>query len=378
MKSATPDDKIATPDDAASDVDRLIERVRPAVREESPYVVDQPPEVDVKLNQNESPYDLPPEIKEDLAERLRETPLNRYPAEQPERLRSALAERLDLGRDGVLIGNGSNELTYTLGLALIEAGDAVVLPRPMFSLYAKVARMSGAELTEVPPRGEDLSFDTEGLVAAIERDDPALVVVTSPNNPTGRAMPLSEIRQIVEAAPGFVVVDEAYVEFGDEESARTLMGEHPGVIVVRTFSKAYGLAGVRLGFLAMRPALGRELMKARLPFMTSRLSEEIALAILDHEDLMSERIEQLRRSTAELRAGLRAMAGVEVLPSQSNFMLFEPPVDDAPALLEHLADEERVLVRDMSGYPSLEGYLRVCAGTPEENKAFLAALERAL
>jgi histidinol-phosphate aminotransferase len=367
----------ATLGDAAPDVDRLIERVRPAVRGESPYVVDQPPEVDVKLNQNESPYDLPPEIKEELAERLRDIPLNRYPAEQPERLRSALAERLDLGRSGVLIGNGSNELTYTLGLALIEAGDAVVLPRPMFSLYAKVARMSGARLTEVPPRA-DLSFDTEGLVAAIERDDPALVIVTSPNNPTGRAMPLSEIRRVVEAAPGFVVVDEAYVEFGDEQSARALMDEHPGVIIVRTFSKAYGLAGVRLGFLAMRPAVGCELMKARLPFMTSRLSEEIALAILDHPGLMNERIEQLRRSTAELRAGLRAMAGVAVLPSQSNFMLFEPPVDDAPALLEHLADEERVLVRDMSGYPSLEGYLRVCAGTPEENKAFLAALERAL
>ncbi|PSQ76081.1 MAG: histidinol-phosphate transaminase [Bacteroidetes bacterium QH_8_67_23] len=369
--------KSGTLEDTAPDVEQLIQRVRPAVRNERPYLVSEAPEVDVKLNQNESPYDLPPALKADLAERLREIPFNRYPAEQPERLRARLAERLDLDPDGVLIGNGSNELTYTMGLTLIEAGDAVVLPRPMFSLYAKVARMSGAELTEVPPR-EDLRFDTEGLIAAIEREDPALVIVTSPNNPTGRALPLGEIRRLVEAAPGFVVVDEAYVEFGDEESARTLMEEHPGVIVVRTFSKAYGLAGVRLGFLAMRPALGRELMKARLPFMTSRLSEEIALAILDHPGLMDERIEQLRRSTAQLRAGLEATDGVEVVPSQSNFMLFKPPVRDAPALLDHLAREEDVLVRDMSGYPSLEGYLRVCAGTPQENKAFLTALERAL
>lgn len=366
----------AAPDLSPSE-EELIRKVRPSVRRESPYVVGAPPTADVKLNQNESPYGLPPALKEEIAERLREIPLNRYPAEQPERLRAALAERLDLAPEGIIVGNGSNELTYTMGQALMTPGDAVVLPRPMFALYAKVARMNGADLTEVPPR-EDLTFDTQALVDAIEREQPALVMVASPNNPTGRAMPLAEIRRLVEAAPGFVVVDEAYVEFGEEESARTLLDDHPGVILLRTFSKAYGLAGLRVGFLAMRPALGRELMKARLPFMTSRLSEEVALTILEREDLMQERIEELRRSTAQLRDGLEAVAGVEVVPSQSNFMLFKPPVEDAPALLEHLAEEESVLVRDMSGYPSLEGYLRVCAGTPEENKAFLAALERAL
>ena len=370
-----------TSDETSSAVEKLIQRVRPSVRRESPYVVGAPPTAEVKLNQNESPYDLPPALKDELAERLRGIALNRYPAEQPERLRRALAERLDLDPAGIIVGNGSNELTYTMGQALMEPGDAVVLPRPMFALYAKVARMNGAALTEVAPR-EDLTFDTEGLLAAIEAKQPNLVIVTSPNNPTGRAMPLDEIRRIVEAAPGFVVVDEAYVEFGQEESARTLLDEHPGVILVRTFSKAYGLAGLRVGFLAMRPALGRELMKARLPFMTSRLSEEVALALLDHDELMDERIQALRTATAELRDGLQKLDGVEVVPSQSNFMLFKPPVrpssGGAPALLEHLAEEESVLVRDMSGYSSLHGYLRVCAGTPEENKAFLAALERAL
>ncbi|PSQ98429.1 MAG: histidinol-phosphate transaminase [Bacteroidetes bacterium QS_9_68_14] len=369
--------KSGTLEDTAPDVEKLVERVRPSVRRESPYVVGAPPEADVKLNQNESPYDLPPALKEEVAERVQEIPLNRYPAEQPERLRARLAERLDLDPAGVIVGNGSNELTYTMGQALMTSGDAVVLPRPMFALYAKVARMNGADLTEVPPR-EDLTFDTGALVEAIEREQPALVILASPNNPTGRAMPLSEIRAVVEAAPGFVVVDEAYVEFGEEESARTLIGEHPGVILLRTFSKAYGLAGLRVGFLAMRPALGHELMKARLPFMTSRLSEEVALAVLEREDLMSERIAALREATRHLRDGLRAMDGVEVVSSQSNFMLFKPAVENAPALLEHLAEEESVLVRDMSGYPSLEGYLRVCAGTPDENKAFLAALKRAL
>lgn len=357
----------------------IIERVRPAVRNESPYVVGAPPKAEVKLNQNESPYDLPPALKDELAERLREIPLNRYPAEQPERLRQALAERLDLAPEGIIIGNGSNELTYTLGMALIEPGAPVVMPRPMFALYAKVARMSGGELTEVPPR-EDLRFDTKGLLAAIEAEEPALVVVTSPNNPTGRAMTLGEIRRIADAAPGFVVVDEAYVEFGEEESALTLLGKHPGVIVLRTFSKAYGLAGLRLGYLAMRPALGRQLMKARLPFMTSRLSEEVALALLERDDLLAERIATLKQATADLRAGLQAMDSVEVVPSQSNFMLFKPPgasPGSAQALLDRLADDG-VLVRDMSGYPSLAGYLRVCAGTPQENKAFLAALKRAL
>jgi histidinol-phosphate aminotransferase len=373
MESGTLED--AAP--AVEKVEKLVERVRPSVRRERPYVVGAPPQADVKLNQNESPYDLPPALKEEVAERVREIPLNRYPAEQPDRLRARLAARLRLAPAGIVVGNGSNELTYTMGQALMTPGDAVVLPRPMFALYAKVARMNGADLTEVPPR-EDLTFDTAALVEAVEREQPALVIVASPNNPTGRAMPLAEIRQLAEAAPGFVVVDEAYVEFGEEESARALIGEHPGVILLRTFSKAYGLAGLRVGFLAMRPALGRELMKARLPFMTSRLSEEVALAVLEREELMDERIAALREATRYLREGLEAMDGVEVVPSQSNFMLFKPPVESAPALLRHLADEENVLVRDMSGYPSLEGYLRVCAGTPEENKAFLAALERAL
>jgi histidinol-phosphate aminotransferase len=364
------------PETLSEDEAALLEHVRPSVRRESAYVVGAPPEAEVKLNQNESPYDLPPELKDEIAERLRAIPFNRYPAEQPERLRTALAERLGLDPEGIIVGNGSNELTYTMGQTLIEPGAAVVLPRPMFALYAKVARMSGGELTEVAPR-EDLTFDTEGLLAAIEARKPALVVVTSPNNPTGRAMPLGDIRRIVEAAPGFVVVDEAYVEFGDEESARALIDEHPGVIILRTFSKAYGLAGLRLGFLAMRPALGRELMKARLPFMTSRLSEEVALALLERDDLMDERVGALKEATATLRDGLDAIEGVKVVPSQSNFMLFEPPVN-APALLKRLADRESVLVRDMSGYPSLKGYLRVCAGTPAENKAFLAALEKTL
>ena len=356
-------------------LDAIIERVRPSVRHEHPYVVGHPPEAEVKLNQNESPYDLPAVLKDELIERLREIPFNRYPAEQPERLRQALAERLGVEPEGVIIGNGSNELTYTLGMALIEPGGAVVLPRPMFSLYAKVARMSGARLTEVAPRA-DLRFDTEGLLQAIREEEPALVVVTSPNNPTGRALPLAEIRRLAEAAPGFTVVDEAYVEFGEEESALSLLDTCPGVIVLRTFSKAYGLAGLRLGFLVMRPALGRELMKARLPFMTSRLSEEVGLTLLGNEDLMAERIRMLKESTAALRSGLKAIDAVEVVPSQSNFMLFRPPAD-AQALLRRLA-EAGVLVRDMRGYPSLEGYLRVCAGTPQENKAFLAALERAL
>jgi histidinol-phosphate aminotransferase len=359
-----------------SSINSLLERIRPAVREREPYLVDHPPDIDVKLNQNESPYDLPDDLKDELAERFREVAFNRYPSEQPDRLRRALAGYTGHDEDGILIGNGSNELTYTFGQCLIEPGAPVVLPRPMFSLYEKVVRLEDGEVVGVPPRGEDLTFDAEAICEAVRRRDPVLTVLATPNNPTGRAMSLTEVEAVAEAAEGFVLVDEAYTEFAETKSALALLDEHPNVLVMRTFSKAFGLAGLRLGYVLARPAVVRELMKARLPFMVDRMAEETALALLDRPDLLADRIRRLKESCRELTEALWAMRGVTVVPSQTNFVLFRAGRDPGD-LLDRLA-EKGVLVRDMSGYPETAGYLRVNAGTPRENKAFLDALEKIL
>ncbi len=359
----------------STSTDDVLDLIRPAVRSEREYVVGTPPDIEVKLNQNESPYDLPEPLKEDLLDVFSEVEFNRYPSEQPTRLRRALAEHNDVEPESVIVGNGSNELTYTLGLAFLGPGTPMVLPRPLFSLYEKVARLQEADLTSVPPR-EDFRFDTDALVEAMRETGARLTVLATPNNPTGRAMTLSEIERIAAASPGVVVVDEAYVEFNSEPTALELIEEHPNVVVLRTLSKAFGLAGIRIGYLVARPVVVREMMKARLPFMVDRFSEQTALSVLRHSDLVEERVRQLQVSITEVTEALRGMDGVEVVPSEANFVIFTTSMPADP-LQDRLA-ERGVLVRNMGGYPELKGYLRVNAGTRAENKAFLAALEETL
>ena len=360
---------------SSTSTDDVLDLIRPAVRNESEYVVGAPSDVDVKLNQNESPFDLPTDLKEELLEAFGEIEFNRYPTEQPDRLHRALAEHDDVPPESIIVGNGSNEITYTFGLAFLDPGDPVVLPRPMFSLYAKVARLQDADLTEVPPR-DDFTFDADGLVAAVRETDARLTVLTTPNNPTGRAMTLDEIERVAQASSGIVVVDEAYVEFNSEPSAVELIDEHPNVMVMRTLSKGFGLAGVRLGYLIARPPVVKELMKARLPFMVDRFAEQTALAVLRRPELIEERVRRMQVSITEVIEALKQLDGVEVVPSEANFVIFTTP-RPADALQEALTDRG-VLVRNMGGYPELEGYLRVSAGTRAENKAFLTALEETL
>ncbi|MFB6279667.1 MAG: histidinol-phosphate transaminase, partial [Salinibacter sp.] len=300
---------------------------------------------------------------------------NRYPTEQPDRLRHALAEYDGVDPEAIVVGNGSNEITYTFGLALLDPGAPVVLPRPMFSLYDKVARLYDADVTSIPPR-EDFSFDTEALLKAVVETEAAMTVLTTPNNPTGLAMTVEEIERIVTASPGFVVVDEAYVEFNPEGTVVDLLDDHPNLIILRTLSKGFGLAGMRLGYLMAHPDVVRELMKARLPFMVDRFAEQTALAVLRHPSLIDERIRRIQSSVDDITEALQAMDGVEAVPSQANFVIFTTPVP-ADTLQDRLTDQG-VLVRNMGGYPELEGYLRVSAGTEAENNAFLGALERSL
>ncbi|WP_118831212.1 histidinol-phosphate transaminase [Salinibacter ruber] len=356
-------------------LDDVLQHIRPAVRDRSEYIVDMPEGIDVKLNQNESPFDLPAGLKQELLDAHAQVEMNRYPSEQPEALRHALAEYDGVDPDQILVGNGSNEITYTFGLAFLNPGDPVVLPRPMFSLYEKVMRLQEADLTIVPPQ-DDFGFDADALATAAAETDAVLTILTTPNNPTGLAMTLDELEQVVTASSGFVVIDEAYVEFNPEGTAIDLLERHPNVLILRTLSKGFGLAGARLGYLLAHPAVVTELMKARLPFMVDRFAEQTALAVLRRPDLIEDRVSRIEASITTLTEALQAMEGVEVVPSQANFVVFTTPLP-ADTLQDRLADRG-VLVRNMGGYPELEGYLRVSAGTEEENNAFLDALDVSL
>ena len=361
--------------DSRPDVQDIVRLVRPEVRAAREYVVGSFPDIQVKLNQNESPLDFPEALKAELLATLERTDLNRYPDEIPHRLRNALADRLNHPADGIIVGNGSNELTYTLGMCFVAPGTPVVVPRPMFALYESMIRLHGGSVVPVAPRA-DLSFDVDGLIAAMERTQAPLTIVTTPNNPTGLALDRGELERLIRKAPGIIVVDEAYVEFNPAGSVLDLMEQYPNLLILRTLSKAFGLAGLRLGYMVGHPTLVKELMKSRLPFMVDRIAEAAALSILEREDLVSARVGQMQAWTAQLGSELKRLDGVDVISGRSNFVLFQTPVDP-PVMLNRLA-ESGVLVRNMGGYPELKGYLRVTSGTPEENRLFLDALKRAL
>ena len=354
----------------------LLLLIRPAVREQSPYLVSGSTETPaVKLNQNESPFDLPKALKEELVQTFLSIPFNRYPKEQPLELRDQLAAHLDYPPEGLLIGNGSNEITYTLGLCLIEPGRHVVLPSPLFSLYEKVVSLYEGTLVAVPPK-PDLHFDVEALSDAIEKHNPSITVLASPNNPTGLSLSFEEIERLASISNGFLVVDEAYHEFSSQRSAFELLPSYPNLIILRTFSKAMGLAGIRIGYLAAHPDVVREFMKSRIPFAVDRIAETVALTLLDKPEILADHVDYLVRERDQLISHLQAMPDIDVIPSDANFVLFKSPQN--PGLLMKKLSSHGVVVRNMEGYPELAGYLRVNAGSSEENKVFLSALELAL
>jgi len=364
----------------------LTHLVRKEVRGQRAYRVETEVDEAAKLDQNESAFDLPLEIKEECLARFGETAWNRYPADRPHGLIAALADRLDWPAEGLIVGRGSNELTHTLGLCLIEPGMPVVLPRPMFALYESVVRLFGGRVVPVAPE-PDFSHSVDAVLSAMRDSEAPLAVVCSPNNPTGHAFEYEALHAMAETAPGLLVIDEAYVELIEGPSALDLARERPNVLVMRTFSKAMGLAGMRLGYLAGHPDLIAEFEKARLPFLVDRLSEAVGIAMLNRSDLVQERVAEMKAERARLLDALDRRSDVETIPSVANFFLMRTRFEAAE--LQQRLLSEGVRIRNVSGYPELaggpsgggrfqSGWVRVCIGTRDENSAFMTALERVL
>lgn len=362
----------------------LLALVRPEVRAQRAYRVATELDGGAKLDQNESPYDLPEDVKRAALDAFLATDWNRYPPDRPQALVARLAETLDWPEDGLLVGRGSNELTHTVGLCFVAPGAKVVLPRPMFSLWENMVATFGGEPVPVEA-GPDLAHDPADIVAALRDSEAPLGVVCTPNNPTGQAFSLDALADMADAASGFFLIDEAYVEFEEGQTALDLARERPHVLVMRTFSKALGLAGMRLGYLAGHPEVIAELGKPRLPFLVDRLSEAVGLAVLDRPELVAERVAVLARERDRLLDALARRDDVETRPSRANFFLLRTRL--APADLHAAMQREGVRIRNVSGYPALAGgddgrfstgWVRVSVGTPDENSTFLAALDRVL
>ena len=329
--------------------------------------------VRAKLNQNESPFDLPEEFKREVLAEAAALSWNRYPASESGALKNALAARHRLQPEQILPGNGSNQLLQTLLTAVIEPGDGLLFFPPTFGLFDLFATINGADKTAIlcPP---GRPFPLEQALAAIRTRVPKLILLCSPDNPTGRALSRPEIEAICQAAPGLVFLDEAYAEFNGW-SGLSLLESYPGLILSRTFSKAFCMAGLRLGYLISRPANIAELRKAHLPYTVNLITEHIAVRLLARPELLEERVAWIVRERDWLLGELQEIAGIAAYPSAANFILFR--CAECGSLFRRLK-ERGILVRDVSGYPLLENHLRVNVGSREENLWFLEALKEEL
>ncbi|MFM8237150.1 MAG: histidinol-phosphate transaminase [Actinomycetota bacterium] len=350
--------------------------VRPAprddLRELSGY---HSPQVDVpiRLNTNESPYGPPPEFVKAWLAALRDVAWNRYPDRSAAELRTALGAFLGHDPARITAGNGSNEVLQTLFLAYGGPGRRALLFEPTYALHAQIARTTGTEVV-VEPRAADFAIDPVRATATIARTRPSLVVTCSPNNPTGTVDPAEVTRTLADACESVgavLVVDEAYGEFAPW-TALDLVADDRSIAVVRTYSKVWSLAGLRLGFAVAPEWLGADLAKVQLPYNLSVPTQVAGTLALRYRARMEERVAVLGAGREQLFTGLRACPAVEAFPSGANFVLFRV-TDDAHGLWVRLLDRG-VLVRDFSAWPGVEGCLRVTVGTPEENDAFLEAL----
>ncbi|HEV8254669.1 MAG TPA: histidinol-phosphate transaminase [Vicinamibacteria bacterium] len=351
-----------------------LRHVKPAVRSIAAYTLAARPAT-VKVNQNENPFDVPEELKRRVLDQALARPWSRYPPFDPRELVSRLAEFAGWRADGVLAGNGSNELIEALLMVTVGPGTRVVAPDPTFSLYALLTRILGGETVTVP-LGAELEYDPAEMRTVRHELQAPLTIVCSPNNPTGTVFPLDELSQMCAEADGLVVLDEAYHEFSGQ-TAVPLLERHRNLVVLRTFSKALGLAGLRVGYLLAAPELVREVNKARLPYNLNFFSQVAALAALDAADALNENVRRLVWLREKLISRLQKTPGVKPYLSRANFVLFELEAADPKTVFESLY-ARGVLVRDVSAHPRLSRCLRVSVGSEPENEAFLEALRQAV
>jgi histidinol-phosphate aminotransferase len=331
-------------------------------------------EVPVRLNTNETAEPPPAGYLEEVGRRIGSLELNRYPDRPHRRLRAALASRAGLDADRVWAANGSNEILLQLLQAYGGPDRLVLSVRPGYSMYPELARtaLTPAVAVDLDDR---FRLTAEVVAAAVTDHDPDLVLLPSPNNPVGTPVDREVIRSLHDASRALVVVDEAYVEFAPAgTSVVDLLDELPRLVVVRTFSKAFRLAGLRLGYLLAAPWVVEDVQKVRLPYHLDAVKQVAGLVALEQEAAFLDHRQRVAAERERVAATLRGVAGVEVFESAANFLLLRTGVDD---LFQRLLDRG-VLVRDFSTRPRLEGCLRVTIGTGPENDAFLAALRDAL
>lgn len=339
-----------------------------------PYTLS-PHRASVKLNQNESPWDAPLEIKQETLNRMNERAWSRYPDFVPQRLHERLGEFTGWQPDGIIAGNGSNELIQALLMVTIGEGKRVLITEPTFALYRQITTVLGGKVASVPLRN-DLQFDVHALLEEIENNQPHVTIICAPNNPTGCVISDKELAVLLNATRGLIVVDEAYHEFSDN-SAVGLLRDHENLVVLRTFSKAMAMAALRVGYLLASPGLVREIAKAVLPYNLNAFSQTAAeVAIEMFEEKLRPLIDAICVERDRLYFQLGSITGLAPVQSQGNFMVVRSSIEPKRVFAELLKRD--ILIRDVSGYPMLNDYFRVSVGTPQENDLLTRAFREIL
>lgn len=327
-------------------------------------------DVEVRLNTNESPFPPPDGFRDALAAEMSRVDWNRYPDRAALALRTDIAEMHKVDPAQIFVANGSNEVLQTILLAYAGPGRKVATFEPTYQMHAQIARVTGATVVE-GERGDDFTLDPIEVSRLLTEHEPHVVFLTSPNNPTGLVEPRERVEQLLAEAPGLVVVDEAYSQFA-EWSALDMVDEGRPLVVTRTFSKTWSMAGARLGYLVGPTWLVSELEKVVLPYHLDVVKQLAGRTALRFTDDMNERVALLVSERNKITAALRALP-IDVFESGANFVLFRPTAANGRVVWQELVDRS-ILVRDCSSWPRLENCLRVTVGTPDENDRFLTAL----
>lgn len=343
---------------------------RPGLRDVDQYAS---PQIDVeaRLNTNECPHPLSRAFASDLAETVAAISLNRYPDGQMTDLRTELAALAGHTPEGTWAANGSNEILMQILLAYGGTGSRALLFDPTYAMHARLAWLTDTPLVRLQ-LSPTFGIGDEEMTAAIE-SAPNVIFVCSPNNPTGNAHPVASIERLAASSSSLVVVDEAYIEFGGE-TALPLVSAYPNVVITRTFSKAFALAGARIGYCLGSPSVVEDLKRVRLPYHLSSLTQAAGLTALRHQREAMAILESIRTQRDRIIAALRAMPGLTVFSSEANFVLFVPP-RPAAEVWQGLLDRG-VLVRDLSSV--VPNALRVTAGAEREIDLFLRSLQEVL
>lgn len=349
--------------------------IRPEILALSAYHVP-PSKGMVKLDAMENPYLLPDELREEIAHITADAPVNRYPDPSAATLKVALREALAVpDKMEIMLGNGSDEIIQTIALACARPGAVLMSVEPAFVMFRMIATFVGMNYVGVS-LNPDFSLDVNAMLIAIAEHQPAVIFIAYPNNPTGNLFDASGISRIIDAAPGLVIVDEAYHAFANVTFMDRL-AQFPNLLLMRTLSKS-GLAGLRLGLLAGRPDWLMHLEKLRLPYNVGIVTQLITEKVLQHWEVLLRQGEAIKIERGMLSKRLEALNGIQVFPTDANFILFRVTRRDALQVFEGLK-ERGILIKNLDGsHLLLKNCLRVTVGKTDENAQFVAALEACL